>query len=83
MPIAKIGLFLLVLGASQWLAETIQAAVSPDRISSWFWGLMAQYFICVLLLYIVDGNTLHKSFEGAITITVLVRAYYLFRRTLS
>jgi hypothetical protein len=44
---------------------------------------MAQYFICVLLLYIVDGNTLHKSFEGAITITVLVRAYYLFRRTLS
>ncbi len=83
MSLVKIGFFLLAMGASHWLAQTIQKALPPDRFAFWFWGVLVQYIICFLLLYIVDGNTLQKSFEGAITITVLVRAYYLFRRTSS
>lgn len=79
MSIAKPIFFLLGLGASQWLAQPIQYSLPPQRCSSWCWGFLAQYAVCVLLLYFVDGNSVRKSLEGAITIILIVRFYYFFR----
>ena len=79
MSLAKLVFFLLGLGASQWLAQQIQHSLPPERFSSWCWGFLAQYFVCVLLLYFVDGNSVQKSLEGAITILLIVRVFYFFK----
>jgi hypothetical protein len=71
---------LLCLGASQWTADAVKAALPEDRPSSWCWAVVVQYLLIVGILYHYDSAPLGDCFSPAAFLTYVVRMYFFMKR---
>ena len=71
--------FIIGMGLSQAIADTVRAAYGPGELAAFAWSLFAQFIVCWLLFVIIDGAPLLDSIDGAIKLTVLVRIFYFIK----
>ena len=79
MSLLKIFGFILGMGLSQAIADTVRAAYGPGELAAAAWSLFAQFIVCWLLFVIIDGAPLLDSIDGAIRLTVFVRIFYFVK----
>ncbi|MEJ8826678.1 hypothetical protein WKW80_32480 [Variovorax humicola] len=79
MSLIAIFAFVLLLGLSQMVSQSIRAAYRGDPFAGWCWGVVVQYMICVALLVFIDGSSFRQAINSAGALTWFVRLFFLMK----